>query len=184
MCGEPLDEALFLCQHRLLTGIGRFAIRLADRTFALVEIVIARVGRDLPAVDLRDLRHDAVHELAVVRGHQERAGQRLQELFEPDDRFDVQMVRRLVHQQDVGATEQDPRHGDAHLPAARKGSDVSVDALIVEAEAVQDLARLRFEGVAAKMLVLLLHVAEALEDAVHVVRATGSAIAAFSSSSS
>ena len=86
---------------------------------------------------------DAVHELAVVRGHQQRAGQRLEEALEPDDRLDVEVVGRLVHQQDVGPAEQHARHRDAHLPAARERADVAVDPLVVEAEAVQHFARLR-----------------------------------------
>ena len=52
-------------------------------------------------------------------------------------------------------------------------ADVAVDPVVLEAEPVQDLARLRLERVAAEVLVLLLHLAEAREDAVHVVRARG-----------
>ena len=94
---------------------------------------------------------------------------RLEELLEPDDRFDVEVVGRLVHQQDVGPAEQHAGHGDAHLPAARERADVAVDPVVVEAEAVQHLAGLGFERVAAQVLVLLLHLAEAGQDAVHVV---------------
>ena len=43
--------------------------------------------------------------------------------------------------------------------------DVAVDPLVVEAEAVEHLAGLRLERVAAEVLVLLLHFAEAREDA-------------------
>ena len=74
------------------------------------------------------------------------------------------MVGRLVHQQDVRLAEQHARHRDAHLPAARQRADVAVNPLIVEAEAVEDLARAAFERVAAQVLVLLLHLAEARED--------------------
>ena len=98
-------------------------------------------------------------------------GARLQERLEPDDRLDVEVVRRLVHQQHVGLAEQHARHRHAHLPAARQRADVAVDPLVVEAEAVQDLARPALERVAAEMVVLLLHFAEAREDAVHVVGA-------------
>ena len=115
-------------------------------------------------------RHDPVHEVAIVRGHEQRAGQRLQERLEPDDRLDVEMVGRLVHQQHVGPAEQHARHRDAHLPAAGQRADVAVDLLVLEAEAVQHLARLALERVAAEMLVLLLHFAEAAQqDRVHVV---------------
>ena len=73
-------------------------------------------------------------------------GARLQEPLEPDDRLDVEVVRRLVHQQHVGLAEQHARHRHAHLPAARERADVAVDPLVVEAEAVKDLARLRLSS--------------------------------------
>ena len=74
----------------------------------------------------------------------------------------------LVHQQHLGRAEQHARHRDAHLPSARQQSYVAVDPLVIEAEPVEHLARLRFEAVAAQVFVLLLHFAEAREDAVHV----------------
>src|SRR6185312_9702338 len=48
-------------------------------------------------------------------------------------------------------------------------ADVAVDPLVVETQAVKNLARACFERVAAEMVVLLLHVAEARQDPVHVV---------------
>ena len=115
---EALDEALFLGQHRLLARVRRLAVRLADAALALVEVVVAGVDGDLAAVDLGDAVDDPVHEVAVVRRHEERAGKRLEEGLEPDDRFDVEVVRRLVEEQHVGTAEEHARHGDAHLPAA------------------------------------------------------------------
>ena len=78
------------------------------------------------------------------------------------------MVGRLVHQQDVGLAENDARHGDPHLPPAAERAHVAVNPLVVEAEAVEDFPRLAFDRVAAEVFVLLLHLAEAREDAVHV----------------
>ena len=100
-------------------------------------------------------------------------GARAQERLEPDDRLDVEVVGGLVHQQHVGPAEEHAGHGHAHLPAAGERAHVAVDALVVEAEAVQDLARLRLQRVAAEVVVLLLHLAEAGEDGVHLVRARG-----------
>ena len=62
-------------------------------------------------------------------------------------------------------------HRDAHLPAARQRADVAVDLPVLEAEAVEDLARARLELVAAALLVLVLDVAEAREDRLHLVGA-------------
>ena len=55
------------------------------------------------------------------------------------------MIGRFVHQQDVGPSEQHARHRDAHLPPAGECADVAVDPVVLEPEAVQHLARLRFE---------------------------------------
>jgi hypothetical protein len=167
---EALDEPLFLGEHRLLPRVRRLAVRVADRALALVEVVVARIGRDLAAVDFRNFRDEAVHELTVVGGHEQRAGLRCQEALEPDDRLDVEVIGRLVHQQHVGPPEQHARHRDAHLPSARQRAHVAVDPLVVESEAEEDFARLRLERIAAEMIVFLLHFAEAREDPIHVAR--------------
>ena len=61
--------------------------------------------------------------------------QRLQELLQPDDRLDVEVVGRLVHQQHVGLPEQHAGQRHAHLPAARERADVAVDLVVLEARA-------------------------------------------------
>ena len=71
---ETIDKTLFLGEHRLLAREGRLLIRFADGALALIEVVIAGVDDDLAGIDLRDFRDDAVHELAIVRGHQKSAG--------------------------------------------------------------------------------------------------------------
>ena len=96
-----------------------------------------------------------------MRGHQKRAGVGLEELLEPDDRLDVEVVGRLIHKQHVGPPEQHARQRDPHFPAARKVPNVAVDLIVLEAEAVQHLAGLRLERIAAQVIVLLLHLAEA-----------------------
>ena len=98
---------------------------------------------------------------------------RLEKLLQPDDRFDIQVVGRFVHQQHVRPAQQHARQRHAHLPAARKRADVAIDLIVLKAQAVQHLARLRFERIAAQMLVLFLHFAEALQDAVHLVGVRG-----------
>jgi hypothetical protein len=54
-------------------AVGGLAVRLPNRALALVEVVIPRVRRDFAILDLGDLRDDAVHELAVVGGHEREA---------------------------------------------------------------------------------------------------------------
>jgi hypothetical protein len=60
-------------------------------------------------------------------GHgDDRAGVLAQEVLEPVDRFGVQMVRRLVEQQQVGMLEQEPGERHAALLAARDLRDIGV----------------------------------------------------------
>ncbi len=83
------------------------------------------------------------------------------------------MVRRLVEEQDVRLAEQHARHRDAHLPAARQRADIAVDLCVLETEAREHVAGLRLEGVATKVVVLLLYFAEALQDPIHVIGLVG-----------
>jgi hypothetical protein len=68
---ELLDEVDFLGQHGLLALVLRLALLLAERALLFVEVEIARIGDQRAAVDLHHLADDAVHERAVVRGHQQ-----------------------------------------------------------------------------------------------------------------
>ena len=159
MRGEAVDEALLLGQLGLLPRVGRFLVGLAQLALADVEVVVAAVGDDVAVVDLDDLRDHAVHEVAVVRGHEDGGGGVAEEALQPDDRLDVEVVGRLVEQQDVEVAEEDAGHGDAHLPAAGERAGVAVDLRVVEAEAVEHGTGARLELVASVVLILLLHLA-------------------------
>ncbi|MGY3593237.1 hypothetical protein ACVIGB_001286 [Bradyrhizobium sp. USDA 4341] len=65
---------------------------VGERALLFVEFVIAGIGGELAAVDLDHLVDDAVDELAVMRGHQQRALIALQELLQPDQAFKIEMV--------------------------------------------------------------------------------------------
>src|SRR5215475_15958825 len=52
---ETIDEALFLGKHGLLTGKCCLLITLSHRPFALVEVVVPRVGDDFAAINLCNL---------------------------------------------------------------------------------------------------------------------------------
>ena len=56
----------------------------------------------------------------------DRAGVLVEEALEPLDRLGVEVVRRLVEEEQVGVLEQEPREGDAPLLAAGQGRDVGV----------------------------------------------------------
>ena len=168
---EALDEGHFLRQHRLLPLELRLLLHLGDGALLAIELVVARIGIQRAAIDLDDLVDDAVHEFAVVRGHQDGAVEALQEGFEPDQAFDIEMVRRLVEEHDVGAHEQDLRESHAHLPPAGQFADIAVHHRLAEAEAVQHLAGAPVQRIAVELVVALLRVPVAGDDLVHLVGA-------------
>ena len=65
---------------------------------------------------------------------EQRAGVDAQAALKPFHGGDVEVVGRLVEEQDVGFGEQDARHGRAHLPAAGKRVQRLVENVLVEPE--------------------------------------------------
>ena len=120
------------------------------------------------------LRDDAVHELAIVRGHEQRAlvapaGSVSSQISDSRSRwFDgssSSIASGRISRMRARATRifQPPES----LPTSP--SIISCG----EAEAGQDLAGARLEGVAAELLEARLHLAEALEQLLHLVGALG-----------
>jgi hypothetical protein len=82
--------------------------------------VVALVRDALAAVELEDPARDVVQEVPVV-GHGDHGALVLgQVLLEPRDGVGVQVVRRLVEEQEVGLGEQQPAERDAAALAARQ----------------------------------------------------------------
>ena len=163
---EALDELDLLGQHRLLTLELRLLLLLVQRPLLFVELVVARIGGQRAAIDLDHLVDDAVHERAIMRGHQQRALIAGEELLQPDQALQIEMVARLVQQHHVGAHEQNAGQCHAHLPAAREIADISIHHLLAEAEPGQHFARPAFQRIAAERLEPALDFAEAFDDRV------------------
>src|SRR5581483_3728062 len=87
---------------------------------AQVVVEIAGEGRELPAIQLDDPGREMPQKRAVVGDEDQRAVVAEQELLEPRDRRDIEMVGRLIEQQDVGRAHE--RTGQHHLPADTAGT--------------------------------------------------------------
>ncbi len=81
-------------------------------------VVIAGIERELAPLEMENVVDDVVEEIALVADHDEAAAIGLEERFEPERRLEIEMVRRLVEQQQVRLREQQSGEGDAHAPAA------------------------------------------------------------------
>ena len=88
--------------------------------------VVARPRGEAAAIELDDPRRELLEERAIVRDEDDGAGVVGEKGFEPLDRVDVEMVGRLVEQQQVGLRDQRPRQQHAAPPPARQRVDDGV----------------------------------------------------------
>ena len=116
-----LPDPLELVLDRLLAP-GFLALLLLHPLGFLLEVgrIIALVGKVFPAIELENPAHHIVEEVAVVGDHQHRARIFLEVVFEPLDAFGVEVVGRLVEQQDRRLLEQQSGERDAALFTARE----------------------------------------------------------------
>ena len=84
----------------------------------------------MAAVEFDDARGGALEEDAVVRDEQNGGRAVHEKRLEPCHRLDVQVVGRLVEQEQVGLTDQRARQQHAAPPSARerRGADVGLQA--------------------------------------------------------
>jgi hypothetical protein len=80
--------------------------------------IIARVAPQLLLVDVHDRRDNAVEKIAVMRHDHQRASVALEPFLEPDDGIEIEVVGRLIEQQQVGGAHQRLREVEAHAPAS------------------------------------------------------------------
>ena len=108
-----------------------------DGSRRLPLLVAGERDRAALAVEREDLRRDAVEQVAVVRHEHERARELEQALLEHLERGDVEVVRGLVEQQQVGRLEDEPGEHRARLLAAGEPAHGRLELLGAEQEALR-----------------------------------------------
>ena len=93
-----------------------------------------------------------VQEFTVMGDHEDRAGIIEEVILEPDERFEIEMVRRFVEQEQVGLLHQQTRKMRAHHPAAAEGLCWAVEIGFAEGEAGEDALCLRLKLPAAVLI--------------------------------
>ena len=104
---------------------GFLALFLLQPLGLLLQIagIVALVGVVTAAIEFEHPVDDIIEEVAVVRHEDDVAGIFLQIVFQPRHAFGVEMVGRLVEQQDVRLFEQQLAERDAALLTARQVGD-------------------------------------------------------------
>ena len=88
-----------------------------------IGVEAAGIERQLAAVEMQGRRRRGVEQLAVVADQDKAVAIAAQIALEPQRGFEVEMVGRLVEQQQVGLGEQHRRQRHPHAPAARQFVD-------------------------------------------------------------
>ena len=111
-------------------------------------LALAQIGREVAALRLHVLvlhgEHappDLLEQAAVVGDEHEGTLVVGEERLEPLHRVDVEVVGRLVQQEEVGVGEERARQGDARELAAREGEQAALQHVVREAEALDDPAQ-------------------------------------------
>ena len=123
-----------------------------------VVVVAARVDADAAVVEVGHVRAHRVQEVAVVRDDDDRALALVEHVLQPADRVDVEVVGRLVEQQDVRVRKQRLREQDPQLPPRGDGAHRAAVLLLGDAEAEEERARARLRVVSAVLGELRLEV--------------------------
>ena len=92
---------------------------------------------------MQDVVDDVVEQVAIVADDQDRRGIGLEIIDQPEHAFEVEIIGRLVEQQQIGLREQHRGERDAHAPAAGEFGQRAVLRRLVEAEAGEDAGRAR-----------------------------------------
>ena len=137
------DVILQLGALRILRSLCSRQLRRTFGPLFLERIITARIQRQLPTLEVQDVIDHLVQKVALVTDHYQCCGIGLEEILQPERRFQIEVVGRFVQQQDVGFGKQERAESDAHFPSARKAFDRTFLHLFIEAQPAQYLGRAR-----------------------------------------
>ncbi len=140
---EAVRPLLQLGDLPLLVFKRRHHLLLPRRLLPQVIIIVSPVAMHLGVRDLQDGVRQRVEEGAVVRDHQNRPRIAPQVVLKPQQRLQIQVVRRLVQQQQVRLLHQQARQVRAHHPAAAQRARAAVEVALAEGQPAQDALRQR-----------------------------------------
>ena len=95
---------------------------------------------------MQDIVDDIVQQIALVTDDDHCGAVGFQEIFEPQRRFEIKMVRWLVKQQQVRLREQQSGECDPHFPATGKTVERTLLRVFVKSKADKDFRRPRRGG--------------------------------------
>ncbi len=131
--GFDFGHARLLAQiHLLLLGEALGALHFEGR-------VVAAIQTHFLVLDMRDMAHHRVEEIAIVGNQQQSAGITLEPVFQPVGGIEIEMIGRLVEQQQIARAHQGLGKIQTDAPATGEFADRPRAIGLAEAQAVQQL---------------------------------------------
>ena len=154
---EAVGKILELLDFLLLVFVGRQQLHFVGLALDEVFVVIAPVPVQLRLPDFDDAADEFIQEGPVMRNQQNRAGIILQIFLKPLQCAEVEMVGRLVEQEQVRLLHQQSGEIRAHHPSAAHRLGRPVEIPFSERQPAEDRLGARFELVAAEFVEARLH---------------------------
>ena len=148
---EALDELLQFVG--LVGDLAVFVLLLLQGQLARLvpEVVVPDIDLDPAEIDIGHVGADLVQEMAVMGDDDDRVRKAEQEILQPGDGLEVEVVGRLVQEQHVRVAEQGLGQQHPHLVPAFQLLHLLVAQLFGDAEAVQQHRRLGLRLVAVHL---------------------------------
>ena len=84
---------------------------------------------------------DRIEKIAIVGDQYQGPRVAFEPLLQPDDRVEIEVVRRFIKQQQIGTANQRLREVETHTPAAGKVAHRSFKLFVAETESVEQAGR-------------------------------------------
>ena len=154
---EALDEVLGFLNHLLLFFVLLLLLLTAFLTENKVLRIVHLIVIDASHGHFDGTGGDAIDKLTVVTDDDDRLGTVNQEIFQPLDGLDVEVIGRLVEQEHIGILKQELRQLDTHTPTATELAGRFVEVFAQETQTEQGLLHIFLEVSEVDGIELLAH---------------------------
>ena len=129
----------------LLVFVGGEVLFFAGGFFDHIFVVVPTVAVKFRLRNFDDGVDQFIQKLAIVGDHQNGAGISAEIFLKPDERFEVEVVGRLVEKKEVRFLDEKSGEVGSHDPASAQGFGFAVEIGIAEGKAAEDLFGSGFE---------------------------------------
>ncbi len=143
LCTKAAHEIFQMCNLQLLCLERLILLRnfFGSCTFEIV--VVPCITIDDAVMDMGDAVDGGIEKFPVMRDQQNAAGVTCQILLKPEYRFQVEVIGRLIEQQQIGPVHQCTSQVEAHAPAAGETIHPAFQAVRIETQSAQKLCGTR-----------------------------------------